>query len=358
MFLFTELHAVHIEITSRCQARCPMCARNYKGGISNPNLKISDWTLNEFMMVFDHKTLLQLYSIYFCGNFGDPLLNDDLIDMCKYAVSVNPKIQIRIHTNGSLRSTTWWKTLAKELPENHTVIFGIDGLEDTHHLYRIGTSYKQIIKNATSFINSGGNAEWVFIKFKHNEHQVHEAELIAKKLGFSSFSIKNSTRFLEPQHSVLDQDGNIEYYLEPPSNNEVILVNETMIKGFKKWVDDSNISCYVQKLKEIYIDANKHMYPCCYIASAPYSYVDPNSLLSDIKSKINSQYFDLVNDLGGIDRLNVLKNSIQDIINSSTWQTVWLKYWNDTKLITCAKSCGINKISKPQQQVIKKIDFD
>ena len=40
MFKFNELKTVHLEISTRCQASCPMCPRNYHGGLENPNLKI------------------------------------------------------------------------------------------------------------------------------------------------------------------------------------------------------------------------------------------------------------------------------------------------------------------------------
>ena len=65
-------------------------------------------------------------------------------------------------------------------------------MEDTHSMYRIGTDYNKIIQNATAFINAGGTAEWCFIKFKHNEHQVEEARSIAEQMGFSLFVEKNS----------------------------------------------------------------------------------------------------------------------------------------------------------------------
>lgn len=39
MFNFQDLKQVHLEITTRCQASCPMCSRNYHGGLDNPNLK-------------------------------------------------------------------------------------------------------------------------------------------------------------------------------------------------------------------------------------------------------------------------------------------------------------------------------
>jgi MoaA/NifB/PqqE/SkfB family radical SAM enzyme len=357
MFKFLELQSVHVEITNNCQANCPMCSRNHRGGLENPNIKIKDWSLDDFQKIFNQEALNQLSSIFFCGNFGDPIINADLADMCKYAASKNSNIQIRIHTNGGARSKDWWRSLVEKLPKNHIVIFGIDGLEDTHSLYRIGTRYEQVIENAQAFIEAGGAAEWVFIKFKHNEHQVDEARRRAKELGFKLFTVKNSTRFLEEKFNVLDKSGNVIYQLEPPTNNQVSLITPSMIKEYKTWVNSSKIECYAQQNKEIYIDAYKKIFPCCFLASTPYNYTETTDLTFPVRQEIKKQYSELVESLGGIERLDAVSIGIKSVLTSDAWQTVWNYYWNDYKLIVCARTCGVTsnqQISKPKDQFIER----
>ena len=48
MFNFSDLKTIHIELTTNCQAKCPMCSRNIHSGIENPLLKIVGWTLEDF----------------------------------------------------------------------------------------------------------------------------------------------------------------------------------------------------------------------------------------------------------------------------------------------------------------------
>ena len=48
MYKFKEIRSAHIELTSNCQASCPMCARNHHGGIENPLLKVTDISLELF----------------------------------------------------------------------------------------------------------------------------------------------------------------------------------------------------------------------------------------------------------------------------------------------------------------------
>jgi len=97
MFNFNQLQDIHFEITNRCQASCPMCSRNYHGGLENPLIENRDWTVEDFKTIASDKVLNQLNGFYFCGNFGDPIINDDLIEMIEHAVSVNPKLNIRVH---------------------------------------------------------------------------------------------------------------------------------------------------------------------------------------------------------------------------------------------------------------------
>ena len=47
-----------------------------------------------------------------------------------------------------------------------------------------------------SFISAGGNAEWLFLVFKHNEHQLEENKKdYQKEYGFKRFLTVYTTRF-------------------------------------------------------------------------------------------------------------------------------------------------------------------
>ncbi len=364
MFKFSELKSIHLEISTRCQASCPMCPRKYHGGVENPNLKIADWTLDEFKAIFTKEVLDQVELIYFCGNFGDPIMNDDLVEMCRFIKeNTLENVHVRIHTNGGARSKKWWQDLYHALPKNHMVYFGIDGLEDTNHLYRIGVKYESTINNAKTFIEEGGKAEWVFIKFRHNEHQELEAERRSKEIGFVSFTVKNTTRFIgDTKYSVVDKEGNVLYYLEPPSTNTMNFITKEQMLKAQDYVDEATIHCYVLDTKEIYIDAHKHVFPCCFLSSAPYHY-KPQTVENDeykkaaynLSQKILSQYYELVESLGGIENISALNRPVKDIIDNNSWQNIWDYYWNDNKLLTCVRVCGKTETSKPKDQFVKRV---
>ena len=350
MFKFSELKQIHLEITNNCQASCPMCNRNINGGLENPLIKIRNWTFDEFVAIMTPEVLNQINSYYFCGNFGDPILNNDLIKMCSWSKVTAPAIRVTIHTNGGARNPDWWRSLAEVLPKDHKVVFALDGLEDTHHLYRVGTKYETVIENARAFIDAGGKAEWVFIKFKHNEHQVTEAEKRSADLGVESFILKNSSRFiLEPKVKVVDRQGKIMHYIEPPTETVMKFIDKDTINAYKQIVEKSTISCKSQNDKEIYIDAYGDVFPCCWLASVPYSYIAPDEAF-EIRNEMLRQHYELVTSLGNI---NSHTRSIKDIVDSTEYQTVWASYWTTNKLITCARTCSTNTdFAKPRDQIV------
>jgi hypothetical protein len=239
-------------------------------------------------------------------------------------------------------------------------VFALDGLQDTHSVYRIGTEFDQIIRNATDFISAGGIAEWCFIKFKHNEHQTETARDMASTLGFETFTIKNSSRFiLDSKYPVKDAGGNTVYFIEPSTDNKMIFIDKSVIENYKKIVENTTVNCYVQNLKEVYIDAYRNVFPCCWLASTPYNYISEEDPANHVRFEINKQYYDLVNSLGGINRLNAVDHSIQSIIDNNVWQNVWEEYWTTKKLITCVRSCGVtSQFSKPDDQFIEKANLD
>lgn len=351
MFKFSELRQIHLEITNNCQASCPMCNRNINGGLDNPLIKIKNWTLDEFMIIMSPEVLHQIDSYYFCGNFGDPILNNDLIKMCAWSKATAPNVRVTVHTNGGARNTNWWRSLAQALPLDHRVVFALDGLEDTHHLYRVGTKYETVIENARAFIEEGGRAEWVFIRFKHNEHQVEDARKLSKFYGFEWFTVKNSIRFVsEPKINVVDKKGNVTHFIEPATDVPLKFIDKKVIQNYKQIVKDSIINCVVKQNKEVYIDAYGDLYPCCWIASIPYSYINYDDTLV-VKTEILSQHTELISNLGNI---NTLTKSIKDIIDSNAYQTIWENYWTNNKLITCARTCGVNtNFAKPRDQIVK-----
>jgi MoaA/NifB/PqqE/SkfB family radical SAM enzyme len=277
MIKYEEIRSVHLEISTRCNAACPECPRNFHGVNILDDFPLTDLKLEQVQQIFPPSFIKQLTKIYINGNYGDFVTASDGIEIVEYFRSVKSTLKIEISTNASAKPKIW--TRLGELKIN--VLFRLDGLKDTHHLYRQNTDFDLIIENAKNFIAAGGYAVWAMIPFDHNRHQIKECEQLAKKLGFAKFLITDAGRnssvvFNKDKvftHTIGNYQGSTNFdelysNYNTPKNQSIIMLNNTVSK--------SNIDCYSTKHKEIYVSANGEVYPCCWMGFYPnYS---PNSI--------------------------------------------------------------------------------
>ena len=241
MTFVADIKRLHIEPTTVCQAECPMCIRTILG-YHNGTMENKELSFNQFKTLV--KPLIHnLDHVQFCGNFGDPIACKDLRIMMLWIGQMNQQTHVSIYTNGGIGSTKLWTHIAYLTRSNPAsrVIFAIDGLEDTNHLYRKNVVWKTLMKNAKTFINAGGVGQVDMIVFKHNEHQIDEAKQLAKDMGFRAFRTKATSRF----------DHNTNTGLEPPTNHSFEM-------------KDKEFVCHVEKQKSVYLSAEGLWYPCCW----------------------------------------------------------------------------------------------
>jgi MoaA/NifB/PqqE/SkfB family radical SAM enzyme len=319
MYNINEIKTIHLEVTSRCQASCPMCSRNLQGGVTNPFITETQISLEQFSSWFSKDFVKQLDRLYMCGNLGDPVIAQDTLEIFKYLRNNNNNINLTMHTNGSARTVEWWQELART---GVTVTFGIDGLADTHKLYRIGTDWHKIIENARAFIQADGHAEWHMLIFKHNEHQVEECRTISEDMGFKRFASKNSSRFREDGMPVIDKLGRTTHKIYPTEkskklSDKVYKLNEISVK--------TTITCKVAQEKSLYVSATGNVSPCCW---TDMEWMLPTSFARiDYMDKINTFY-------------NLNNKSLEDIFSTDYFKTITNTWDSDSPLLACSKNCG------------------
>lgn len=318
MYDLNQIKEIHLEVTTKCQARCPMCPRRINGGMQNPLFALTEIDLNTFKIWFDETLIRQLDSMFLCGNLGDPIMARDCLEIIEYIRTINLTIQLTIHTNGSARNIDWWKRLSRT---NTKVSFGIDGLADTHHLYRINTDWYKIMENAQAFIDEGGHAEWQMLAFDHNEHQIDECRKLSEKMKFRKFNLKHTSRFIDDELKVLDDDGRTRYILKPTKQSE------KMILMVAKATKDMNpkIHCKAQKASQLYISANGTVSPCCWL---DYSWVLHNK----------DRRIDYMDRIGMLPSLKT--QTLVEIFNSQYFKKI-SDTWNNIPLRECSRQCGV-----------------
>ena len=323
-----------------------MCIRDsYFGGKERPFVKNVEITLEQFKEWFPVEFLQGLDDCFACGSLGDPVIVKDCLEIFKYIRSVNERCTLSIHTNGSLRKTSWWEELAKY---NVTVIFGIDGFKGEHELYRIGTNWDKIIENAKAFINAGGAAKADTIVFAHNENRVNELKDYLLSIGFESVNIRITNRFYgNNKFPVQDLNGKHVYDLETPKHPEWQTVtfkpNVARLvqkEEFTKLLDNATINPICVNKQEVYISAQGNVYPCCFAANETeydVEEVDPNlTILRDRLVESTKQFN------ADITIPNLHGTNIIDALGLAKWETKLDKHWTTDKCFMCVKNCASN----------------
>lgn len=180
------------ELTFRCNAKCPACHRQKPLSI-NLNDKRHTISLDDFKKLFYPRLLRNVEWLMFNGNFGDSIMNKEFREIIQYVKSQGTKI--KIHTNGGIHDDSYWQDVGNILTTDDIINFDLDGLHDTHHIYRINTKFENVFNNACSVIKTNRpQVHWKYIVFEHNKHQVEEARALALKSGFTTFSTVKTSR--------------------------------------------------------------------------------------------------------------------------------------------------------------------
>ena len=86
MLNLLDICSVHVELTTRCNARCPMCMRNYRGSDYNSGYPDCELSLTDIKKIFTPEFLSQLEHVNFNGNLGDFALGRWALEIVEYII--------------------------------------------------------------------------------------------------------------------------------------------------------------------------------------------------------------------------------------------------------------------------------
>jgi len=338
MSFITTDNLTHImaEMTDYCNAACPMCNRydwnlDLVKGVTNSNHTTLDFVKRRI-----GERIIEKLMAWTCqGTYGDACMNPETIKIFEYLRQVNPNIGISMITNGGARNTDFWTRLA-ELKVH--VIFSIDGLADTNHLYRRNVKWDKLMSNVKAFISAGGTAEWNMLVFKHNQHQIDQCKQFSKKIGFVEFKSAFSERWQDYNSNgdyrditKLEVD---DYVIEKPLIQEKDFIKK--IDGLNRSKNDTKVNdedyffkrkirCWAcnENKREIYLRANGYVSPCCILGDIERN--EPKKIINDFK-KVNLNHTDL-----------------EDILNGDFFQEIYSGINGGKKRLNgCYNACGVN----------------
>ena len=164
-----------------CNLRCPLCPT----GLNDLGRPQSMLSLAHFKKYFD-PLAENLFEAYM-HNWGESMLNKEVFSMIRHAQDSN------VGTNLSSNFVRVTSDDMDRLLDSglEYLVISLDGTSpDTYSQYRINGDYDKVIENLTTFIQRRNARkqktpviEWQFIVMKQNEHQIAEAEVLAKKIG-------------------------------------------------------------------------------------------------------------------------------------------------------------------------------
>jgi MoaA/NifB/PqqE/SkfB family radical SAM enzyme len=332
MYKIIEVKNVHLEISSLCNASCPWCPRNFWGYPFNGGYPELNFTLENARHIFTPEFLKQLTGITVNGNFGDAVMNPQTPEIIEYFRSHNKNLSIEISTNAGARDAKFWTRLAKTQAR---VLFTLDGLADTHHLYRQNTLYEVVIKNAQTFIEAGGYAIWKMIEFDHNKHQIKACRELSESMGFKNFMLFNQGRNIAP---VFDKNGILTHVLGNYTGEKEFsilfhkkLTDEVLLEDIIDGRSPSPIKCMVKQQRSMYIAANGDISPCCFTGFYPHTYGK-----GQYHQAANAQLKSIMK------KNNALQYTLEECLE---WFTEVEKTWDidqfeDGRLVICNDVCG------------------
>lgn len=307
------INSYEIEITTRCNAACPACARTYASNLGT--LELKDMSLDHLMDIFDQYDISGS-TFYFCGTLGDAMTHPDIYNIIEYMVYKGANLDI--HTNGGSRNIEFWKRLAA-LSKLHREVnnrklnirWNVDGI-DTNSMYRVNVDIGKVLRNMKEYTKNGGDSTWYYIEFEWNTHEIEKAASIAAELGIKFFK-RNAWRNTNKGFSTMK------------------FIPRESIK------DPSMISCKHKERGELFIDVDGSIWPCCFLRD------EANSALSGARVRENEMkaLFDRYGE-----GFNIVSEGISlgDILNHPFYKSELESLgWDENSemfLSRCYRSCG------------------
>jgi MoaA/NifB/PqqE/SkfB family radical SAM enzyme len=180
-----------IDPSVRCQLRCVGCPQvSDKFRASLP--KKGFLAVDEFKKIV--RPLAKTTIAISLSQFGEPLLNKDILSMVEFAHSL--RIGVHFPTNFSLKfSDAYLEQLVKSGLDKLTV--ALDGAsKETYDQYRVGGNFDLVTRNVRRLSDMKRRlksrtplVEWKFVVFDHNEHETEVVRTRFREWGFDSHSL-------------------------------------------------------------------------------------------------------------------------------------------------------------------------
>jgi len=277
-----ELRTVQWEPTSYCNANCIGCPRtDQETMLTRPHIvefqrHASESETQAFISSVTDPRIKNLNRIIYNGDIGDAMMHPSIDKIITSVDQQRPEVRQTLHTNGGGPWASKFEKIGNYVSQqnpnaNIFLVFSIDGLENTNHLYRRNVQWKHILKNAEILRKHKVQVRWRMNKFKHNEHQIDTARQIAKDWGWD-FSLNGGTWGHDKVSDLLNQPSDTKLYKEKLKNWKNFEFEQSEFDYHAKPTQSYTDTCFWKKDKEIQVVSDMTVWPCCWTAHHHYQY--------------------------------------------------------------------------------------
>ncbi len=349
MWKSTDIKWLDVDISASCNAGCIDCNRFlYNTKTDQYELNSLHSAMNKLFDVKHFEPIIKQFSdlkyLQLLGNVGDPMVHPHIDKFIEIGHKHHPNAQLEINSNGSVGSLKVWEkvsALGKLLGEKLLLVFSLDGLEDTNHIYRRGCDWNRIMERAKMFIDAGGYAEWKMIDFPYNKDQREEAKALAKEMGFKEFTV------FPRQTPTKEFDDKIEKQSKNPVSKKFIPIedvsptdvdHQSMVDHY---ANDENFAitpkCASQDKgtwPNFQINVEGTIWPCCFASNLPFV----GEPVSSHWKKLEQKYIDMYGEHWN----NLYHNKLDDILSTEWFTTDLPDTWSKPKeaMFMCLENCG------------------
>jgi organic radical activating enzyme len=248
----------HIEPTNICTLKCPGCARTRFINQWPQNWKNHNLDINELLQFIDID--LTSKHIKLCGDYGDPIYHNDLIN---FIIKLKARgASLSITTNGSYKTKEWWKELVDNLSSQDVINFSVDGTPENFTQYRVNADWDSIKVGMEIVAKAKCNSYWKYIPFSFNQLDIESVEKLSQSIGIKNFHVELSDRFDEQTQELIP---------------DTSLLGSRYISqvDWKSNVSSLNVNPRCQTGREHFITAEGYYSPCCYLADHRFYYKTP-----------------------------------------------------------------------------------
>ena len=248
---FDKVEVVELDLTTMCNAACPLCFRNHKDfpeKFQKPFARNAADILNQ---LFNFKNLKRVELI---GQLSEPTIHPSFMTIARELKRLRKKI--KICTNGDLYDEDFWTFLGQTLDYQDEVWFTLCGsTEEIHSKYRVGTSLERVLEHARALRREKKIDGARALKFQYNQKDLASdrfASIISEFSRVEWIASCIPDKKIQFRHEFQHQD----FY--PPQE---ILNQYKQLDAFSR-ITTSEIDCQSIDEHQVQIDPFGNIYPC------------------------------------------------------------------------------------------------